>query len=211
MRFENGAVVGCGIVSGQTAPFYAAGYNFTAYTAKCQGEANSAETQAIERYRPSLIVWGSTDETESIVAATPTGNKVLSVGSPMWKTVMLQRMNIRVGRFTATGAKVILLLEPPAVPIGKITQAASNSVGYGQMNALLREVAARHPHDVAVVNLQSLLCSSGPPCPYVVDGFGSLSHPRQAIRPDGAHYLPPGSLWVAKWLVPRIAKAAGKL
>ena len=48
MRFENGAVVGCGIVSGQTAPFYAAGYNFTAYTAKCQGEANSAETQAVE-------------------------------------------------------------------------------------------------------------------------------------------------------------------
>jgi peptidoglycan/LPS O-acetylase OafA/YrhL len=211
MRFENGAVVGCGIVSGQTAPFYAAGYNFTAYTAKCQGEANSAETQAIERYRPNLIVWGSTDETESIVAATPTGNKVLNAGSPAWKAVMLQRMNNRVERFTGTGARVVLLLEPPPVHIGKVTQATADSVGYGQMNALLREVAARHPHDVAVVNLQSLLCASGPPCPYVVHGFGSLSHPRQAIRPDGAHYLPPGSLWVAKWLVPRIATAAGKL
>ena len=111
----------------------------------------------------------------------------------------------------ATGARVILLLEPPAVLVGKITPAISNSAAYEQMNSLLRQVAARHPHDVAVVNLQSLLCSSGPPCPYVVHGFGSLSHPRQAIRPDGVHYLPPGSLWVARWLVPQIATAAGKL
>ena len=82
---------------------------FAAYTAKCQGEANSAETQAIERYRPSLIVWGSTDETKSIVNATPTGNRVLNAGSPAWKAVMLQRMNTRVERFMATGARVILL------------------------------------------------------------------------------------------------------
>ena len=126
------------------------------------------------------------------MAATPTGNKVLNAGSPAWKTVMLQRMNDRVGRFLATGARVILLLEPPAVLIGKITKAVSNSTAYEQMNALLREVAARHPHDVAVVNLQSLLCSSGPPCPYVVDGFGSISHPRKAIRPDGSTICRPG-------------------
>ena len=41
------------------------------------------------------------------------------------------------------------------------------------MNDLLRQIAAGHPHDVAVVNLQALLCAKGPPCPYVVDGFGS--------------------------------------
>jgi peptidoglycan/LPS O-acetylase OafA/YrhL len=211
MRFENGAVVGCGIVSGETAPVYVNGFNYSAYTAKCQGEANSAETQAIQRYRPSLIVWGSTDETESIVADPPVGNKVLNAGSPTWKAVMLQRMDNRVGRFIATGARVILLLEPPGTHRGSQTRPNSVDVDYEQMNALLKEVAARHPHDVAVVNLKALLCSSGPPCPYVVHGFGSITHPRQAIRPDGVHYLPSGSLWVAKWLVPQIATAAGKL
>ena len=99
------------------APNDAAGYNFTAYTAKCQGEANSAETQAIERYRPNLIVWGSTDETQPIEVAPPAGNKVLKPGSPTWKAVMLQRMNSRVGRFIATGARVILLLEPPGAQV----------------------------------------------------------------------------------------------
>ena len=115
LRFENGAVIGCGIVSGVIAPVYVGGVNSTAYTDKCQGEANLAETQAIERYRPSLIVWGSTDETASIVADTPTGSKVLDAGSAEWRSVMLQRMNDRVEGFVATGARVILLLEPPPV------------------------------------------------------------------------------------------------
>ena len=120
---------------------------------------------------------------------------------------MLQRMNNRVEQFIATGARVILLLEPPAVHLGSQTQPNAVDIAYERMNVLLKEVAARHPHDVAVVNLQALLCSSGPPCPFVVHGFGSLSHPRQAIRPDGVHYLPAGSLWVARWLVPQIAAA----
>jgi hypothetical protein len=49
----------------------------------------------------------------------------------------------------------------------------------------------------------------------VVDGFGSTGTPTQqdvnAIRPDGVHYLPSGSLWVARWLVPQIAAADKKL
>jgi hypothetical protein len=202
-----------GLSVARSRPSTSAGYvNFTAYTSKCQGEANSLlKPRAIERYRPSLVVWGSTDETASILAATPSGSKVLNEGSPAWRSVMLHRMNDRVGRFIATGARVILLLEPPAVHVGNITEAVSNSAAYEEMNSLLREVAARHPHDVAVVNLQSLLCASGPPCPYVVHGIGSLSHPRQAIRPDGVHYLPAGSLWVARWLVPQIASAGRKL
>ena len=207
MRFENGTVIGCGVVSGEIAPNYADGINFSTYTSKCQSEANNAETLAIERYRPRLIVWGSTDEIDSIVADTPAGNSVLDAGSPAWKAVMLQRMNNRVEQFIATGARVILLLEPPAVHLGSQTQPNAVDIAYERMNVLLKEVAARHPHDVAVVNLQALLCSSGPPCPFVVHGFGSLSHPRQAIRPDGVHYLPAGSLWVARWLVPQIAAA----
>ena len=79
------------------------------------------------------------------------------------------------------------------------------------MNALLREIAARHPRDVGVVNLEARVCASGPPCPYFVDGHGSFSDPRAAIRPDAIHYLPPGALWVSEWLVPRISAAAQKL
>ena len=83
---------------------------------------------------------------------------------------MLQRMEDRVQKFLATGAKVILLLQPPSVhqlngvdpenlvPLWNAPLAhGGGSPNAGdkadeQMNALLRKVAAKNPHRVAVVN-----------------------------------------------------------
>jgi peptidoglycan/LPS O-acetylase OafA/YrhL len=213
MGFKNAALIGCGVVSGEIAPLYGPnGSNLSAPTKLCQGEANRAETEAIERYRPSLIVWGSTDERDSVVNDTPAGSRILKTGSSEWRSVMLQRMDDRVEKFIATGARVILLSEPPSVHIGSQTGIDSNDIEYGEMNALLRDVAARHPKQVTVVNLQARVCPSGPPCPYVVDGFNSTgATPAQTLRPDAVHYQPDASLWVAKWLVPRIFAAANKL
>jgi hypothetical protein len=132
--------------------------------------------------------------------------------------VMLQRMSDRVDRFVAAGANVILLQEPPEVHqdggLGPVAVGPVNAtdVAYEHMNSLLAEVAARNPSHVAVVNLGARVCPSGPPCPYVVDGFGSTPATfRQAIRPDLLHYQTASSLWVARWLVPRLAAAAKKL
>lgn len=227
MGFENGAVVGCGIVSGTLAPAYVYGVKLDGSTEQCQAEVNRAETLAIERYRPSLIVWGSTDERSSIVVSTAHGSQILQSGSAEWESVMLQRINGRVEKFLATGARVILLAEPPSAhtvsgvnfPNGAalIKSPAARNGGppnandeqYGRMNALLREVAARHPHQVAVVDLGARVCPSGPGCPYIVKGFNPTpASPSQTLRPDGIHYLSAGSVWVAKWLVPHIAASA---
>ncbi len=215
--FKNGAVIGCGVVSGEIAPFYGSnGTNWNALTKACQGEANRAETQAIERYRPRVIIWGSTSERASVVIDTPHGSEVVDSGSAQWKSVMLQRMDDRVGEFLATGATVILLSEPPSVHGGSQTIPNANDIEYERMNALLKDVAARHPNQVAVVDLEARVCPSGPPCPYIVDGFGSAGSTLAAttshtIRPDTIHYTPASSLWVAEWLVPRIAAAVEKL
>ena len=222
MQFENGAVIGCGIVSGVIAPDYLYGHNVVAYTSLCQGQANSAESSAIERYHPSLILWGSTDERSSIVVSSAHGTKTLASGSPEWESVMLQRMNTRVKKFLATGARVVLLLEPSAVHSNNATAAellvpAAHSPGqvdaddeaYERMNALLKKVAAKHPHQVAVVDLAARVCPLGPPCQYVVPAFNPKpTSVTQTVRADGVHYLPNGSLWVAQWLVPQIAAAA---
>ncbi len=222
MQFENGAVIGCGIVSGVIAPFYVNDHNVVAYTTLCQGQANRAESLAIERYHPSLILWGSTDERSSIVVNTAHGTKVLTSGSPEWKSVMLERMDTRVKKFLATGARVVLTLAPPAVHTSGTTASAllvpaahspgrvdSDDENYAHMNSLLKEVAAKHPRQVAVVDLSPRVCPLGPPCQYVVPAFNP--HPTsvtQTVRADGIHYLPNGSLWVARWLVPQIAQAA---
>ena len=208
MQFENGTVIGCGIVSGEIPPqpFFT-----NTFTKRCQSEAYRAETQAIERYRPNVIVWASTQERESIVVSTTTGNKDLVSGSAEWTSVMLSRINSRVAQLVATGAKVILLLEPPSLRIGNQSQPNASDLAYERMNDLLKEVATLHASHVGVVNLETRVCPSGPPCPFVVDGLGSIAAPRQAVRPDGVHYLSAGSLWVADWLVPQIQEAAKKL
>jgi hypothetical protein len=113
---------------------------------------------------------------------------------------------------------VILLLEPPQVHYG--TPALnSTDLAFEHMNDLLKEVAARHPRHVAVVNLEARVCPSGPPRQFVVDGFGANAKNQtitrqnifDAIRPDEIHYSAASSLWVGKWLVPRIAAAGKKL
>jgi len=226
MQFENGVVIGCGIVSGTTAPYYVNDHNIVAYTTLCQGQANRAESLAIERYHPSLILWASTDERSSIVVNTAHGTKVLDSGSPEWRSVMLQRMDTRINEFLSTGARVVLTLAAPAVHIlgytdsellapaphlpGRVNPQQDNAddEDYARMNSLLREVAARHPHTVTVVDLSTRVCPLGPPCQYVVPAFNPKpTSVTQTLRPDGAHYLPNGSLWVARWLVPQMSDA----
>ena len=217
MQIENGAVVGCGVVSGTLPPFYSGDLNLTAYTDECQGEANRAESLALERYHPSLVVWGSTDEHNSIVVGTAHGSRVLAPGSPAWESVMLHRIDTRVEKFLATGARVILLLEPPpphtadlAPPSTPNGQVDTQDVNYEQMNDLLSEVAAKTRTQGRSGEPRSSGLPSGPPCPFTVTGFD----PRpasvwQALRPDGIHYLTNrSSLWVAEWLVPQIAAAS---
>ena len=223
LQFHGGAVVGCGVVSGQLAPFYVDGQNYTAASASCQAEADHAESTAIERDDPRIVVWGSTDERLSFVDHVAAGSKVLVSGSPQWHAVMLRRMNARVDSLLATGARLILVLEPASVHQNPGVD--SDDIAYERMNALLREVAAQHPDQVGMVNLQPRVCPSGPPCPYVVPGYnptpsqagekftcGAVISPvpcDQTLRPvDGLHYTSAGSLWVAEWLVPRIAAVA---
>jgi peptidoglycan/LPS O-acetylase OafA/YrhL len=212
MQFVNGAVIGCGVVSGEVPPLRQGDQVIfsNTFTKLCQGQANRAEATAIERSKPRIIVWTSTQERNPIVAQTPTGSEDLTAGSPKWHAVMLQRIDDRLLQLTATGARVILLLEPPAVHSGSQTQPNADDLSYVPMNNLLKEAAAKHSDRVAVVNLAARVCPSGPPCPYIVDGHGAR-HFIKAIRPDDFHYSPAGALWVAKWLVPRIEAAAKKL
>ena len=210
LQIENGAVIGCGIVSGQIAPYYYGSVNLVAYTENCQGYANSAEAAAFKRGMPNIILWGSTDEKDSIVVRDSGGSKVLVAGTPEWKAKMLKRIDTRVQQFISTGAKVVLLLQPPIPDPGNPTRPTQTDLTFERMNLLLREAAARFPGSVGLINLATRVCPSGPPCPYVVDGMGSLAD-GTGIRPDGLHYSPTGSLWLARWLVPQILNVVKSL
>ena len=126
VQVEDGAVIGCGIVSGRIPPYYYGNVDLERATKDCPSEVAHAETAALGRGTPDIILWGSTEESGSIVDDTPAGSKVLTAGTPEWKAVMLQRMDVRVRQFVATGAKVILLLEPSPAQIGSRTRIVSD-------------------------------------------------------------------------------------
>ena len=201
-RIGNGAVIGCGIVSGRIAPYYSNGVDVERLTGLCQSNATQAESKIIAESPPDIIVWNSTWEEHSTVAAG-SGARVLVAGTPEWKKTMLNRIDQRLTDLVATGAKVIIVLPPPTATLGNPAAANSDAAAVARLDDLLREAATRHPTNVGVVDLASRVCPSGNPCPFVVAGVN--------LRPDGEHYGEAGSLYAASWLLPEILQTARNL
>jgi peptidoglycan/LPS O-acetylase OafA/YrhL len=201
VQVVDGAVQGCGIVSDTLAPQIVGNLNFHSYTRQCKRNVRRVEAAVLASGKPDVVLWGSTDEGSSIIDP-PSGTQVLDSGTPRWRSVMLDRIDARVQTLLATGAKVVMLLEPAKVHSNQPGVDAGDKQTL-RMNELLRTVAARYPTKVGVVDLASRVCPSGPPCPYAVDTL--------VPRADNLHYDAETSLWVAEWLMPRIAATAASL
>jgi len=107
-------------------------------------------------------------------------------------------MDQRVQQFTATGATVVMLTQPPFAESGVSGPTAADE-NFKRLNALETTLALHQPH-IVLVDLAARVCPSGPPCPLVVDDVWA--------RGDGIHYSSDGSLWVARWLMPQLGIAA---
>ena len=129
------------------------------------------------------------------VVGSGADRKVLAPGSPQWYATLRERMQQRVRQLTASGATVFLLTQPPFVDLGKPAGPTSQDKDFERLNAFLSEFAAHTPH-VKLLDLSTLVCPSGPPCPMGVDGLD--------LRGDGEHYTGEGSLFVARWLMPQL-------
>ncbi len=195
VQMEDAALIGCGVVSGQIAPHFRSGRNVYAETRYCQSRANATEGRVLRTAHPTIVLWGSTWERMDLVVGHGAEQHVLTQGSPQWSSVVLQRIRKRVQQFTATGATVVLLTQPPFASVGTATPSASDGESFDRLNALLTSLAAHQPH-VKLVDLAAYVCPGGPPCPQVTNGV--------FMRADGAHYTADGSLSVARWLLPRL-------
>ena len=196
VRVEDGAVIGCGIVSGELAPDIVGGQNVNARTALCQSGSTTAVAKALREGPPNIVLWASTWERSSLLVGTGKHQRVVAAGSPQWAALLEKRMRQRVGQFTRSGATVVMLTQAPFYESSGPTPEDKT---FERLNDFLTQFAAHTPH-VRVINLASYVCPSGPPCPLVVDGI--------ATRGDGAHYSSEGSLWVARWLAPQLGIAA---
>jgi peptidoglycan/LPS O-acetylase OafA/YrhL len=195
VRIENAAVIGCGVVSGRIAPHSVDGRDVNRASRLCQGRAEVAEAKALRSGRPNVVLWASSWERNSLSIGNGADQQILPAGSPEWFTVLLNRMGQRVREFTATGATVVMVTQPPFVDQGRPTVPTAQDESFLRLNNLLVAFARNRPH-VELVDLAHFVCPSGPPCPLVVDDVDA--------RGDGAHYTADGSLWVARWLMPRL-------
>ena len=196
VQIENAAVIGCGVVSGEVAPQVTNGVNANAASSRCSSQASAEEKRALRSGPPNVVVWSSSWERSSLVVGQGADQKVLKQGSPQWYAVLTKRISQRLKEFTATGATVDLLTQAPFVPLGAHPALSTPSdEDFARLNALMTSIASRTPH-VNVVGLANHICPSGPPCPLIVDSVW--------VRGDGAHYTDEGSLWVARWLTPKL-------
>ena len=200
VKVENGAVIGCGVVSGELAPLYNSnGVNVNAPSSTCQRRADAAEARALRGGRPNVVLWGSVWERAPLLVGNGPHKKALAAGSPEWYTVLRERMEARIKRFTSTGATVVLLTQAPFATSVPTSKSTDDDKAFARLNGLLTQIASSQPK-VRIIDLADHVCPGGPPCPLVVDGIG--------IRGDGAHYASDGSLWVARWLLPQLGIAA---
>jgi peptidoglycan/LPS O-acetylase OafA/YrhL len=191
MSIENGAVIGCGVVSGETAPVYEFGVDVTAYTRNCEQTAITVEDRAVRKHAPDIVIWYSNWERKPLVAH----HDVLTPGSSAWAHLLTTRMSDRVERFAQMGARTVLLDPPPFV----VRLGATPDPSFGQLDALDRRFASQYRNEVRHLDLSSFVCPGGEPCPYAVRGI--------VYRGEGEHYSPVASLSVAQWLIPAVIKA----
>ena len=198
VQVEDGAVIGCGVVSGEIAPRIVNGTNVNAPTQNCQNRANAAEALALKSGRPDVVLWASTWERSALVVGSGAHQKVVAEGSPQWSAVLRKRMETRVLQLTATGATVVMLTQAPFYE-GHPSGPTAQDKDFERLNALLAQFASGNSR-VDLIDLGSHVCPSGPPCPLVVDDT--------FVRGDGMHYTPEGALWVARWLMPQLGISA---
>jgi peptidoglycan/LPS O-acetylase OafA/YrhL len=186
--FSATVVPGCSTVGGMVAD-----ENDTplTWTAGCDSVLG-AQSDAIAREQPDVVLWLGIWEISHRVV----DGQVRRFGTPEGDAALLQQLDAARARLTAGGARLVLLTVAPAAHSDRGDPAATHRERPPHLNALFRELAARHPESVSVVDLAAMLCPTGDPCPEVVDGV--------RLRPaDGTHFGPDG----ARWAGPRIVDA----
>lgn len=125
-------------------------------------------------------------------------------GDQEMDSLLLDALDEAVEVLSSRGATVALLTAPPQhrgseLPGAVWTEAQRWRTEH--LNALLAEVADRHPERAELVDLAGFVCPQGS-CPSTLDGI--------ELRSDGVHYTAEGAALVAEWLGPQLRPLAGR-
>jgi len=180
------AIAGCGAAGGvllddQGQPF--------AWADDCARAVPIVQNEIVTKYRPDLVLWLSTWETQDRLV----GETRLRFETPEGDREVLREMEATLTRVTAQGARLIVLIPPPPImgrngpPDEDVLQKRAH------LNGLIALFAYLHADKVEVLDFGAIVCPSGVPCPTEMDGM--------RLRPDGAHFTNETSAWAASRLL----------
>jgi hypothetical protein len=130
--------------------------------------------------------------------------KLVRFSTPEGRRLVLDQMEEVYQLIRARTPAPVFLLSTPAPGPGDYQDGGRRGVRsedrrYTRLGFALTEFARRHSGDIRYVDLAKKVCPSGPPC-------GTLGdfNPRAQ---DGVHFSTDGSVWAAKWLIPKMELA----
>jgi hypothetical protein len=188
---------GCGVITGVP---LAPDDTSISWAKGCADATPSYELQQAQDSHAKIIVVLSTWEDADRVV----NGKLVKFESPQAQAVLFTLLDQMRQRLTSQGAKLLLVKMPPPADFSDDGPADADSVHrMVELGQIYERYVATRP-GVGLVDLSSIVCAKGPPCPQYVDGVD--------LRPmDGGHFQSPGAAWVAPRLYDAIARAAQQL
>jgi len=165
----------------------------------CANNTIEYQTSSVREVNPDVVLWLSTWETaNALFNGVPT-----RFGTPAGDAALLNEFEAARARIGKDGARLVMLTVPPHADTSELHPFGGNDASRAQylhLNRVLRQFAKRHPDDVAVADLASIVCTKKDSCPASVDGV--------VLRPrDGGHFEGDGPAWVAPRLYAEVIRA----
>ncbi len=189
------AVLGCGVSGGRT--FY--GGNALPPNPACDKWPEEWRS-GVETFRPNVVamVIGAWEVFDREV-----NGRTLKVGTPEWSSYLAGQLEEGLGIVTAGGARLAMLDVPcfaqPRLGLGDGSSERDDPSRIAAVNGVIAAVAARHPQQVATVDLAGFLCPGG----RAVEQMNGAE-----LRGDGVHFTQAGAELAWRWLGPQLANVA---
>ncbi len=197
MTITDTSMFGCGVAAGEVT---SAVEETPARSVECPGIVRDRITQAAAASPTDAIVWMSSWERMDQVV----DGRVVAFASPEGRALVLSQMEGIYALLRAHTAAPIFIVSdaapgPGDYQNGERRGARSEDRRYVRLADLQRRFAAFHRADVVFLDLARRVCPNGPPC----DALPRFN-PRQQ---DGVHFSTEGSVWAARWVIPKFALA----
>ena len=195
LAFTNKGVLGCGVVRGGP-------YRYFGKELQTPRECESWPSQwsgHVSRFDPDVVLltvgrWEVMDRMHQ--------GRWMRLGDPVFDRYLERELEEAV-RILTVGDAVVVLTTAPYYLRGERPDGGrwpeDDPVRVNHFNGLLRNVAERHPNQVALLDLNAQTSRNGQYTP-VIDGVN--------LRFDGVHFSPEGSTWLAPWLFDALFQVA---